>query len=91
MLRLIGIGDAAQLGSETLQVRGGCCIAQLDQHCHAGAPLEQHGRAVARALDEISLPLLVEGPVAGLGRTAWMLSKSGIWSCNLRSGCAARS
>ncbi len=64
-----GFGDAAQLGRETFQGRGGRRIGQLDQHHQAGAALEQnaHGRAVARTLDEIALPVAGEGPVVGLG------------------------
>ena len=63
------LSNAAQLGRESLQRRGGRGIGQLDQHHQTRAALDQytHGRAVARALDEIALPVAGEGPVVGLG------------------------
>jgi len=62
-------GNAAQLGREAFQGRGGCRIGQLDQHHQARAAFDQHahGRTVACPLDEIALPVPGEGPVVGLG------------------------
>lgn len=64
------LSNAAQLGREAFQGRGGRRIGQLDQHHQARAALDQntHRGAVARALDEITLPVAGKGPVAGFGR-----------------------
>ena len=66
-----GLGNAAQLGREALQSRGGRRIGQLDQHHQARAALDQHAhrRAVACTFDEVTFPVPGERPVAGLWRT----------------------
>ena len=63
------LSDAAQLGREAFQGRGGRRIGQLDQHHQARAAFEQnaHRRTVACAFDEVALPVAGEGPVSGLG------------------------
>lgn len=67
------LGNAAPLGRKAFQRRRGRGVHHLGKHHQARAVLDQHTqhshcRAVARPLDEITLPVPGKYPVAGFGR-----------------------